>query len=651
MKNFTPALSLMLLGATAFGQQPVVGKAALQKSAEGTTVYTTRYTHDSPETPIWSDNFSNGLTNWTNAGINGSFQPDANAQWELRTATSTPTNATGSRGAYATANDPIVSPTAANGFVIFDSDFKDNAGVAGAFGTGISPTPHAGFLTSPVIDLSANSFVELKFNSYFRKFQGDALVVFSTDGTTWGDTLNVHSNIGVNASTPADEVVTINVSNQIGGSSTAQFRFVFDGISSGDGYYFWMIDDVEINALPTDQMYFTDWNGAPAHDIIMGDHPKTGHTTLKQPLDVTFDANVYNYGSNAQTNVVLTMDIVNSAGTVVFTTTSTSSTASLGMLDTANYNVMNTYSAAWTPTAVDNYSVVYKAVSGQSMVTDTFYLFVTDSLIGQDFSRGSNTIGTAQLGNGGKMASRFDITNDERLFAGWVRISSTTTAGSSLEFEVYDTTSFFDLLNGNTAFPVAYATATISSSDITNGFVRMDFTSSNGGNPIYLDDRSYFMVVTMDASGAGTSGQLRVWNDATYPAIAGTKFMYVASASTWYSGYSNSTTFNIPWLRVITCPASNAAACMQIGIEEVSSLNVGVYPNPAAEYINLSFVDAEGDFNVSVTNVAGAVVMSDVITATNGSDVRMNMSSLTPGVYFMNVSQGNKVNTFKLTIQ
>ena len=53
-----------------------------------------------------------------------------------------PNNVIGSKGAYAGTQDPIASPTAANGFMIFDSDYLDNDGVAGDFGSGNSPTPH-----------------------------------------------------------------------------------------------------------------------------------------------------------------------------------------------------------------------------------------------------------------------------------------------------------------------------------------------------------------------------------------------------------------------------------------------------------------------------------------------------------------------------
>ena len=92
------------------------------------------------ETIIWSEDFSNGIpSTWLNYGTaNGTSDPDA--KWEYRGPNTTPSNSVGSRGAYMSAQTPIASATASNGFVIFDSDYLDNGGIAGNFGNG--PVPY-----------------------------------------------------------------------------------------------------------------------------------------------------------------------------------------------------------------------------------------------------------------------------------------------------------------------------------------------------------------------------------------------------------------------------------------------------------------------------------------------------------------------------
>ena len=115
----------------------------------------------SPENIIFSEDFASGIpVTWSNTGrSNGVDNP--NAVWEYRGATGAQPATVGSRGAYGNPAATILSPTAANGFVIFDSDFLDNAGTAGNFGGGIAPSPHYSTLVSPVIDLSGESNVVL----------------------------------------------------------------------------------------------------------------------------------------------------------------------------------------------------------------------------------------------------------------------------------------------------------------------------------------------------------------------------------------------------------------------------------------------------------------------------------------------------------
>ena len=92
---------------------------------------------------LFSEDFSSGIpTTWSNSGTaNGVSDPDA--KWEYRGTTTTPNNSIGSRGAYSNANSgPIQSASSSNGFVIFDSDYLDNNGIAGNFGNGLAAAPH-----------------------------------------------------------------------------------------------------------------------------------------------------------------------------------------------------------------------------------------------------------------------------------------------------------------------------------------------------------------------------------------------------------------------------------------------------------------------------------------------------------------------------
>ena len=156
---------------------------------------------------------------------------------------------TGSQGAYAGTQGPIASSSASNGFVIFDSDYYDNGGTAGAFGsgpypcnsiTGGSPTGHIGVLTTDSIDCSMYSDISIVFNSFYREYTGIAKIAFSIDGgLTYTDTMEVHPGVEVNEQTVNDYEVMIRMPSNIAGNPNVKLQFIYDGTvlySTYNGY-------------------------------------------------------------------------------------------------------------------------------------------------------------------------------------------------------------------------------------------------------------------------------------------------------------------------------------------------------------------------------------------------------------------------------
>ena len=215
---------------------------------------------------VWSENFSNNPTStgWLNIGFRGTnftAIPDTVGVWEYRAMNTTPAANQGPRGAYKGTANAIQSSTRANGFMIFDSDWLDNNGVAGAFGQGRFPSPHRGMLISPMLDLTSFSGLNLNFSQYYRRFGGPnsnqlypaTFILFSKNGgITWSDTLTINSQVGVNTSIPSSNVIasynaggsgrlTQDVSHFIGGHDSVKIAFLFYG-----DYYFWMIDDITL---------------------------------------------------------------------------------------------------------------------------------------------------------------------------------------------------------------------------------------------------------------------------------------------------------------------------------------------------------------------------------------------------------------------
>lgn len=70
--------------------------------------------------------------------------------------------------------------------------------------------------------------------------------------------------------------------------------------------------------------------------------------------------------------------------------------------------------------------------------------------------------------------------------------------------------------------------------------------------------------------------------------------------------------------------------------------NMRVVPNPASDYINISFATMpQGTLNASITDVTGKTLIRSAITTTNNS---INITSLAKGIYYLTVSDatGNK---------
>lgn len=616
------------------------------------------------ETPLWTEDFSNGIGAWTNSGIS------SNCLWEYRGASTNPSVTTGGRGYYDNGRN-ISSLSQSNGFVIFDSDYRDNGGSAGLFGTGVSAAlPHTANLISPTIDLStvsSSTALELIFWNSGRLLWGpgstgsppsanntnpSTFVSFSSDGgTTWSTPINCNQSNGPNVA--FDEQNVISIPTGYAGSNSVKIKFTFDG-----AYYTWMIDDISISTRPANRLTFTATPTAPKFDIIYGPanfSSKMGILTSKQTRGISFDCNAYNTGASSQSNIKLQMRIY-SQGSLVQTVNSSTLT-SLSSGDTADYNDLNTYSLAWTPNSIGNYAFVYEVMSDStSVLSDTTYLFVTDSLMSLDFNSWDNSIGassstnTGTWGDGSSVAMRFDLVDDELLFGSKVYLSSDAQAGAILEFSVYDSSAWQGYSSGfNTGSIVAYKQHVVDAGDVSRGFVRFDLTDpvSGRGVDLMLSNGAYYYVVTMyDNQG---QNKIRLRNDQTFGAVTGSRLMYIASAASWYSGYSGgSRSFNNIWIRGIHCPASSAAACMGIGVDEEALEQIVMSPNPASEFINLDFGMAVGDYNVAIVDLTGKVMKSEVVRA--DANVSIFIGDLNAGMYMVRVQKGNDVKTMKLSV-
>ncbi len=621
---------------------------------------------------LWSEDFSSGIpSSWVNQGYDvdpatGVLSPNPLCDWEYRGPNTTPSNAVGSRGKNAGAGPTIQSPTDANGFIIFDSDYLDSDGLTR--GAGVSPAPHVGTLSTDTIDLTGYPYVQIAFFSRARNYTSLFKMAVSNDGgVTFPDTVEFHKGLPTNAtSSPGDEV-TADISNTAGNESMVVLRLIYDGRpsgSSGPGLYYWQIDDMEVRELPAHAFQFTDFNGAPAHDILYPPYtPKYGNLQIDQAVPISFDSNIYNYGSEDQTNVKLVVNVEDASGNVV-ASLSSPILAVLNSKDTGSFNDFTTTSS-WTPSAVGSYNVIFTVesdsvpASPNSLVpADTIPINVNESRYSMGFGTTSNFVGTDNLATGTMIAigEAFTFPNPNKDTTGFVFVegisvpfSTATDPTATVFWEVYDTTGFTYGSNGgpvgNPLFSRSYQLdATIPGT--THYFDFTDVVASDTMPLALPSGAAYHVIMNMIPNAAG--GVVRIGNDQTVSQRLDEIAAVVAQsdAGNWFGRFNNSKNLSSPIMNLFV------AETPTIGLKAYKMQNaVKIYPNPSnGKKVNIAIAEA-GDYTLEVVGLSGKVLRSEQVSVNGNEELYRDFSMLPRGIYLINIYNDNFRNTQRLSIE
>ena len=229
------------------------------------------------------------------------------------------------------------------------------------------------FYTTP-IDLSSNQNVILEFEQYFRQWQSSTTTVsFSTNGLTWTD-YQINTGFANNQITNNPEIISLDVSADIGGSSTAYIKFTYTSTTSGCDYA-WMVDDLKIIEIPA-------YDAAITGLYYMSEYTITPE---KHIIPFTLQAVIDNIGVNTINNIDLTVNVYQSNLTSNVFTGSASTLSSIGPgIDTV-MTVIGGYTPMDTGLYIAEYIVSISDSDGQSS-NDTGYLstFISDSIYARD---------------------------------------------------------------------------------------------------------------------------------------------------------------------------------------------------------------------------------------------------------------------------
>lgn len=153
----------------------------------------------------------------------------------------------------------------------------------------------------PSVDPDGASALDLKFYQYYKAFNRDSCFVdYSTDGTNWTPIyINVHGlEIAVNSSVLEEKAVSIPVP-QGASDMYVRIRWKCDtNIGNAYGYY-WMIDDVEIDATPASRL-----------DVLKQAYIEGNYEIIPADMSMpalTWYTSVRNSGTAEQENTVATI--------------------------------------------------------------------------------------------------------------------------------------------------------------------------------------------------------------------------------------------------------------------------------------------------------------------------------------------------------
>ena len=556
---------------------------------------------------IWSNDFSTA-SQWAFSNAT-----QDNQDWVISTSTSTSLGY--STGAWV---DPNNTVTNENGYALFDSDLVGaNNGNQDAFMT---------FTGS--IDCSSYPNVILEFNQRVRMWQTTETIfeVSNDNGATW---LPFSVNLDKATSTLYQETSQVNITSAAGGQANVKIRLRY--IGSWD--YAWLVDDLKIIEQPAYDLRSL----AP---FVVGTNNigiEYGKTPVSH-LDASYDigGSVLNFGAATNTNTIAnvnfgaglnynyTVGTINSGDTLSYGATETP-TLAVGTYNGV-YTISSTEEAAGSPifannTGNRNFAVTNNVYALDGIGVNPASLQVTTTLGSNSFDTPTGTIFANMYHLRGGNTNNVVVSLE-------IGISSATTAGTSIQVSMIDTTTFFadgfqslTDLNGNVAESDYY---TITAADVTAGKITVFFPQ-----PVALGDDAYYAAVLTETDASNTN-IIRILNDETVLQPSYASMIHLIGDAT----YSNGNAFAIRMNMGV------------LGLDETADANLSVYPNPSTEVVTIESNMTEG--TIQIIDLTGKVVANQTV---NGVATAFNTTALTNGIYTVILTNGSTVETRKFIVQ
>lgn len=578
---------------------------------------------------LFSEDFANGLAGnngagvWTVSGQNGNV-------WKRSTAVPT--------GAYNNNTLLIQSPTAANGFMVFNSDsVNTNYAVTPPVAL-TTRTNVGGSLVSPILDLSAADAVEIRFTQQFRfccdPDPGKTMEISTDGGNTWPTSIDIGQATDANTTFPSTEVA-FNISDAIAANpANVRIRFT-EGLANSA--YYWMLDDININSLPENELIMD--YGATSQFGGGYEYGRVPQNQLQNTLDVS--ASITNYGSNDQTNVTVFVSLKDANDVEVG-----SSTINLGTINAAEVSIADAVMNIPSPLPIGLYTAYFTMTSDSigidavpannskiryfEVTTDLYSLDALDVVPDADLlltSSGSDsfTDNTQDV----RLLNYFEV-HTEQVFTGVeVYVSSQTQPGSYFIAAVYDTADVLAAVTDLSSPLVESDPRIITTADMVGQRPSVSFLS-----PITLAPGAYYVSANLYQEGGFN---IRVIDDLTIPQpnLASLLFLPINDAGPTVYGNGNA------W-------CVRLSSLLNVGVQEAPSLDgVSMSPSPTAGPLDIRTKSA-GNMTVEVFNALGTKVQNSNF---NGTATTVDLSGNAAGIYMVRVGDGTNFNVQRIVLK
>ena len=597
--------------------------------------------------PFWTEDFDGALpADWKAIKIAGNNTPSSNWIW----------TSTGPAGTFPIG--AIASTTAANGWMIFDSDLNCSG-------------EQDVWLQSPQLDLSDKDAVVLQFHTHYRRFNDRCWVEVSTDSMNWtaieifeGFTNNMFSD-GSSSNPENPFLMTVNLTDYAANQSSVWFAFhfladattVLAGTDVGCGYA-WQVDDVAL----------LDYDPTPSTNLSLGDwyYPPASYAQPESQIKTDtmgFFAYFSNIGSKAVTNIVLKADVQDAGGNIIWVDSVLIPSIAAGVIDTA-FDVPNVFIP--NQLAPGDYSVNYQLYSLDSLdadmsdnsagqpfaVTDnlfskengvtTFSRPGGDYLVGAIYNTSSNWVDSYKATKAYFAAAKNDT--DGNLLGDQVKILllEVDEAGLGAGWDNFDINK--DYLS-NPAFSgglrsineYSFTTDDTQAEESTD---LIDFDTDLAGVELKPGNR-YFLLASYEGD---NNVIFHGFNEDLPQVFFPSSCLYSTDDAQWYLGGFQ----------------GNPAAYMRLEIDLFSTADenplpenaLTFFPNPASDKLNVQLsLENPALANVTLADLNGRVILIDEIENAYQDSREYNVANLPSGTYLIRVATKEGTKTKKFVVQ